>query len=346
MACPSFGSSSEVSLWYAADADIVINSLGAASQLSATATAWKPIPLTGESLAANLTSTVSEQITANRSYANSVLSGGEVSGTINFEAQANDFLYDMLICATQNAAKTSFESTGTAWAAAAAIKNASTKHCFAILRRVAVASGYDWYVYRGCQVGGMTLEIGTGALISGTINITGVRPDTVIESAATVSGWTYGSLVDTPLMSGPYSLREFSISTWNGSIWVPTSITMQSLSISIDNQMRAQNAVGINSIYAAAVASGRFKTTFSGSAYYANPKIYNALLGDTKIKIYGKLLDSSTDGIIFESHLCKVTSGASPAAGGPDQDLMISTEFQAFEDATSGTLKLTKVTTP
>ena len=224
MTCPSFGSSSEVSLWYAADADIVINSLGAASQLSATATAWKPIPLTGESLAANLTSTVSEQITANRSYANSVLSGGEVSGTINFEAQANDFLYDMLICATQNAAKTSFEPTGTAWAAAAAIKNASTKHCFAILRRVAVASGYDWYVYRGCQVGGMTLEIGTGALISGTINITGVRPDTVIESAATVSGWTYGSLVDTPLMSGPYSLREFSISTWNGSIWGPSPI--------------------------------------------------------------------------------------------------------------------------
>ena len=140
-------------------------------------------------------------------------------------------------------------------------------------------------------------------------------------------------------------MHNFAICAWNGSTWVDTSITMQSLSIAIDNQMRAQNAVGINSIYAAAVASGRFKTTFSGSAYYANPKFYNALLGDTKTKIYGKLLDSSTDGIIFESHLVKVTSGASPAAGGPDQDLMISTEFQAFEDATNGTVKITKVTT-
>ena len=32
MACPSFGSSSEVTLWYAADADIVVNSLGVATQ--------------------------------------------------------------------------------------------------------------------------------------------------------------------------------------------------------------------------------------------------------------------------------------------------------------------------
>ena len=344
MTCPAFGSTSEVSLWYAADADIVVNSLGVATQLSATATEWKPIGITGEAMAANLTSTISEQITVNRSYANSVLSGGEVSGTINFEAQANAFLYDMIICALQVNKLTSFEGS-TNWAAAEAIKNASTKHCFAILKRVAVASGYDWYVYRGCQVSGMNLEISSNALISGTVNITGVRPDTVIEATASVAGWTFAAQVETPLMSGPYSLRNFAISAWNGSTWVDTSITMQSLSIAIDNQMRAQNAVGINSIYAAAVASGRFKTTFSGSAYYANPKIYKALLGDTKIKIYGKLLDSSTDGIIFESHLCKVTSGASPAAGGPDQDLMISSEFQAFEDATNGTLKITKVTT-
>ncbi len=344
MACPSFGSSSEVSLWYAADADIVVNSLGVASQLSATATAWKPIPLTGESITANLSATVSEQITTNRSYANSVLTQGEVSGTINFEAQANDFLYDMIICALQVNKLTSFEGT-TNWAAAEAIKNASTKHCFAILKRVAVSSGYDWYVYRGCQVSGLTLEIGTNALVSGTINITGVRPDNVIEATASVAGWTYGTPSDVPLMSGPNSLRNFAISTWSGSAWVDTSITMQSLSIAIDNQMRAQNAVGVNSIYTAAVASGRFKATFSGSAYYANPKIYNSLLGDTKIKIYGKLLDSGTDGIIFESQLVKAVSGAVPSAAGADQDLMLSTEFQAFEDPTNGTLKITKVTT-
>ena len=35
---------------------------------------------------------------------------------------------------------------------------------------------------------------------------------------------------------------------------------------------------------------------------------------------------------------------ALPAAGA-DQDLMLSTEFQAFEDPTNGTLKITKVTT-
>ena len=91
MTCSSFGPSSEVSLWYAADAEIVVNSLGEASQLSATPTEWSPVPMTGEAINTNLAVSISGQITSNRSYANSLLTRGEVVGTINFEAQANTF---------------------------------------------------------------------------------------------------------------------------------------------------------------------------------------------------------------------------------------------------------------
>ncbi len=348
MACSAFGSSSEVTLWYAADQDVALDSNGDPGQLAdGSAIEWKPINITGESISTNLTSAVSEQITANRSYAGSKLTQGEVAGSFNYELQASTFIYDMLICALQDDADTSYETGGTAWADAAAIKNGSTKHCFALLKRVAVATGYDWYVFRGVQVSSMSFDISPNALLTGTVNIMGVRPDTTIEAATSVAGWTFADAENLPLMSGVDSLKNFSIKAWNGSAFVETDVTMQSVALNFDNQLRQQQAVGINSIYAAGVASGRFKATYSGSAYYADPKVYNAFVQDTTIQITGQLLDSDGNGIQFDSNFVKVTSGSVPMADGADQDLMISTEFQAFEDTTpvtgTGTITLTKI---
>lgn len=343
MACPSFGSSSEVSLWYAADAEIVVNSLGVASQLSATPTEWHPVPMTGEAINTNLAVSISEQITSNRSYANSLLTRGELVGTINFEAQANTFLYDMLICALQADLTTSFEG-GSNWLPMVDMRNASSKHCFALLRLVPAATGYDWYVYRGCQVGGISFDISPGALITGVVSLTGLRPDDVIEAQESVADWTFLPETYLPLMSGSGSLKNFFISSWNAPDWERVDVTLQSLSLAIDNQLRAQGTVNTNSIYAGGVGSGRFKATFSGSAYYSNPALYRALLNDTRIRIGGQLLDSEGDGFEFESTLAKVVSREPPMAGSPDQDLIVGTEFQAFEDQVNGTLRLTKYT--
>ena len=347
--CSAFGSSSEVTLWYAEDQEVADSSDGLGQLADGDPIEWLPINITGESISTNLSSAVSEQITANRSYAGSKLTQGEVSGSFNYEMQASSFIYDMLISVLQANKTAAFEGT-TNWAGAEGIKNGSTKHCFAILKRVAVASGnYDWYVFRGVQASSMTCDISPNALLTGTVNIMGVRPDTPIEAAATVTGWTFATPENLPLMSGVDSLKNFAISAWDGAQFVETDVTMQSVTINFDNQLRQQQAVGINTIYAAGVASGRFRATYSGSAYYADPKVYNAFVNDTTIRITGQLVDSDGDGLQFDSGFVKVTSGAIPMAGGPDQDLMISTEFQAFEDTTpvtgTGTVTITKITT-
>ena len=166
--------------------------------------------MTGEAINTNLAVSISEQITSNRSYANSLLTRGEVVGTINFEAQANTFLYDMLICALQANLTTSFEG-GSSWLPMVDMRNASSKHCFALLRRVPVSGGYDWYVYRGCQVGGISFEISPNALITGVVSFTGIRPDDVIEAQASVTDWTFLPETYLPLMSGGGSLKNFFI---------------------------------------------------------------------------------------------------------------------------------------
>jgi hypothetical protein len=99
--------------------------------------------LTGESLTANLSSTISEQITANRSYAGSKLSQGEISGAINYECQSSEFLYDMLICALQADATLTVSGSGGSWDADEAIQNGSSKQCLTFLKRVGVAGDDD-----------------------------------------------------------------------------------------------------------------------------------------------------------------------------------------------------------
>jgi hypothetical protein len=333
MACAAYSSTSEVSLYYTADTDD--------TTLWTSTVTWKPIPMTGESISTNLSSVISEQITPTRSYAGSKLSQGEVSGSFNFEAQAGDFFFDMLIAVLQADKETTVGTnpSGVTWDDGDTIKNGSTKHCFAFLKRVQVASGdWDWYIFRGIQIGSMSLDISPNALISGTVNVMGVRPESPQEDSAKPGSWTLSALTTLPLMSGVDSLKNFDILEGTNS----TGVTMQSVAMNFDNQLRQQQAVGINSIYAAGVASGRFMASYSGSAYYANPDIYNALVNDTNLSITGQLLDSSGNGIQFDSDFVKVTSGAIPTADGADQDLMISTEFRAFEDSTNGTVLIEK----
>ncbi len=433
MACPSFGSSSEVSLWYAIDPDpsqeLPDGSSGGA------AFTWYSVPMTGESISSNLTATISEQITSKRSYAGSKLSQGEVTGSFNFECQASQFVYNMLVCVTQADVELSFgagvagtsavnsgitvsgsdveidligltpevfatysvvissvehpftsvsvdleyiaaglaevitsggEYTATVsgevitieeaagnpvafrsyskseFSPGAFINNGSSKKCLVFLKAVRRPDNtYDYYPFRGVQIGSLSLEIQPSSLVAGTCNLMGVKPDAPIEETAPPSYWSFEDPQGiAPLMSGVDSLKEFYIRSSAG---VDTGLTMQSLAISLDNQLRQQPAVGINSPFAAGIASGRFMMTFSGSAYYSSPRIYKDFIADKALSVSGNLVDSAGSGFKFSSASVKVTQGGLPMAESPDQDLLITTEFRAFESGDQGTVSLVRL---
>lgn len=349
MACTAYGSTSEVSLWYAVDTDPDAD-LGA--------TDFAPIPITGESLDAALTSTISDQITPQRSYANSKLSQGEISGSFSFEASPGEFLENMLLAALQvNKAMVMPGDTRGAsnWQDTVAVTNASTKHCLCFLKKVANSSGnFDLYLFRGCQVSSMTLNMEPGQLITGDISIMGTglgNPvagtkvwENIAEGAAPLDSWdttTYVGFGQGDLMSGVDSLRSFTVTDSGGDM----GLIAQSLSLTIDNQLRQQFAVGTDNIFAAGVASGRFMASMSISAYYSNPSIFEAFTTDDTLSVTFDLKTGTPTtadlGFTFLMDKCKITSGSTPLAGGPDQDLLISTEIRAFEDATNGTMKIT-----
>lgn len=336
--CPSYGSTSEVSLYYAWDPDPTD------SDLTNNTVKWQQIRITGEDISLGLSSTQSAEITPQRSYSNSILTQGSVSGSFNFEASAG-FLDNWLVGALQAAKEMRWISTAKTadrWTHGEAITNGTTKHCLTLLQRVLLSNGnYDWYVFRGVQVSSLSLSFEPGAIITGTVNIMGTGAQSYENTAASAySGWTFTPDYGNPLMSAVSSLTGLQL---QNSSSVDQGIVFQNFSLTLDNQTREQFGVGTGSIYAAGVASGRFMATMEAAAYYSNPKIFNALAGDSEMKIVFSMLDSASEGYTWLFDKVKVTQGGKPNASQADDDLIVNASFQAFESQSNGTVKITKV---
>lgn len=354
MSCASFGSSSDVALFYAVDPDPTAD--------MPTTTAWKPVPYTAESLTSGLSSSVSEQINDTRSYSTSKLVSGEVAGSISFEVYFGSFVENMLISVLQDDTSALHVTEGTrSWDDTDVIRNGSTKKCFAFLKRVRRSTGtYDMFLFRGCQISSLSLNMDSGSVVTGDVSLmgTGVGDpgssvsvykniagtaaplDTAGIGNGTPSGdgWTFEGYPTTNLMSSAENFANFII---RDSGAADTGLVAQSVSVSIDNQMRTQMAVGEGTLYAKGIGSSRFMTTMSISAYYADPTIYEALLADENLSCTFDLKDDNTTGYSFSFPKIQVQSGGMPQAGSADSDLLLSTEFQAFEDPTNGTIRVT-----
>ena len=337
--CPSYGSSSEVSVYYTLDPDVTD------ADLTDNTLKWQQIRITGEALELSLTSTISEEITPQRSYSNSILTQGNVTGSFNFEASAG-FLDNWFVSVLQaTPAKQlrfiSVTPTDDRWTHGEAIQNGSNKQCLALLKRVGLSNGnYDWYVFRGVQVGSMTMSFEPGAIVTGSVNILGTGGQVVTDSANGSANWTLVSDYGNPLMNSISSLTNLELRSSGGS---DLGVVFQNFSMNLDNQLREQFGVGTDSIYAAGVASGRFMATMDASAYYSDATIYSNFVADNELKIAFSLTDSANEGWTFLFDKVKITGGSTPMAGGPDQDLLISSTFQAFESQSNGTVKITKV---
>ena len=333
MACPSFGSTSGVALYWTVDAD---PSASIATLLPGEAITWNEVPITGESLTSNQSSTISERITSTRAYADSTPSTGEVSGGFSYEFESGTFMNTMLKAVLQ---------AGGTWADQTSITNGSTPACFAFLKTVQRPGGTDYYVYRGVQVDTLSATISPGALIAGDVGLVGVRPGAAARGAASgnevlttkPASWTLVPKTTSRVMSSGWALQNFHIMDSSGT---PLALTVQEISFSFSNAMRQQTAVGLGDVYSAGVASDRFEAKISASVYYANSALVDSFLANEELKIAFDLADSADQGWHFLFDKCKPLSAPDPQASASGQDLMQSVEFQAFQSASDGTVSI------
>ena len=286
-------------------------------------TDWLTLPFTGESLSEKLTSAQSAAMRDDRQFASSRLVRGESTGDISLEMAYGKWFDEVLSGVLQ---ATPYPDNPLA-AQVDTIANGKTKTFFAFEKRLEAETGFTYTVFQDCQLNTLSFDIQSNALVTMSLGVIGL---TATTGTTEVANSTYTNFNIDDQMDSSFGA---SIS-FKDQANVPIDVTAQNFTLSIDNQMRGQQAVGY--FYNAGVASGRFKATLSATIYFRNMDLYNKFKSNTGIKVEIVLSDSAGNSYRFNMDNVKTTSH-DVVAGGADQDQTVTVELQAFPSGGAGT---------
>lgn len=175
--------------------------------------------------------------------------------------------------------------------------------------------------YKGMIASKMDLKIGVGSIITGSFDFMGkdmaIAAVTGMGTVAASQGFTPANAV-----KGIFDIFEAGAS-------ITATTYIKSADISIDNTLRAQEAVGV--FGNAGVAAGTIKVTGKLELYFADATMYNKFLNNTETSLTIPILDNSGNGYVIVYPRAKYTSGKVNSSG-LDQDDMLSMDFQALMD--------------
>lgn len=185
--------------------------------------------------------------------------------------------------------------------------------------------------YTGMIPSKMDLKLSVGAIISGTFDFMG-KSFNLLQ--ATSMGTLTASQAFTPANAtrGVFDIFE------NGAL-ISVTTYIKSADLSIDNSLRAQEAVGV--FGNAGIAAGTMQNTGKLEMYFADATVYNRILLGTASSLSVPVLDVEGNGYVYYFPRIKYTA-AKVGVGGLDQDNMLSMDFQALPDITVGSPTLGK----
>ncbi|QJA43171.1 hypothetical protein [Phaeobacter phage MD18] len=185
----------------------------------------------------------------------------------------------------------------------------------------------QYMVQDGMVPGTFSLEVATGAIITGTIGFQGratqLRQSTVL---ADTGSYTVLSSQTGEVMNATTNVGEIEKdgSTFGASI--------QSISLSGEANLRQQAAVG--SKFAKGIGAGRFNLTGSMTVYFEDEKLFSDFINHETVSLSFAVTDLDGQSEIFTIPAIKFSQDQI-APGGIDQDVFDNVEWTAFRDPTT-----------
>lgn len=186
--------------------------------------------------------------------------------------------------------------------------------------------------YTGMIPSKMNLKFSVGSILSGSFEFMGKSMNLL---QATSMGTPTASQTFTPANA---TKGIFDVFEGGASIGATTYI--KSGEITVDNSLRAQEAVGV--FGNAGVAAGTLKVNGKLEVYFADATMYQKFISGNASSLTIPVLDVDGNGYVYHFPRIKY-SAAKVAVGGLDQDNMLSMDFDALmdTDATSPTYQKT-----
>jgi hypothetical protein len=179
------------------------------------------------------------------------------------------------------------------------------------------------------RVGSFGLNVASGELVSGTINLMG--KETTASPATTLGASPYDVLASTatPVLNATTNVGSIYK---NGEL---LATALQSIEITGEAALREQRAVG--SRFPAGIGTGRFNLTGTITSYFETLEMYDHFLNHDTISLAFPFEDNSFNNYWFTIPALKITSDPI-APGGIDQDVLEELEFTAIRDPNLNTM--------
>lgn len=203
------------------------------------------------------------------------------------------------------------------------IRNGVTEQSWTMVKVLNDATVATRQIFRGMRVGGLSLDMSTGAILTGAINLMGKSSE---WSEAAFAGETIVPATSTEVMNSVTDVQDIQ---QNGATMGTTGSMMQ-LGLEIDNQHREQKGIGV--LGNAGVAAGQLMVNVTAQQYFETKA--QADLFDAATSFSFNLRITGQDGYtyIFTMPKCKYESFVVNASG-LDTDVMADTQFTALRDA-------------
>ena len=282
--------------------------------------------------ATTLGTTASDQIT--RSAGSFLKDGFQVGDSITLANSAtNDGTYT--IEALNDTAITTVETSLTTESgggdetltagATDVLKGALEKKSFTIEMTFESGATDTYFRFTGCRTGQLDLNFAANEFVTGRLAYTGGGGS---KAAAAIGGATYTAAGVNPVMSA-VDVANITIAG------VTMTLFVQSFTMSLNNNLRAQNAV--DSLGAIGVAYGRREITGSLTAYLDEQgasELYDAFDDHTAASLLWSVSDGANT-YNFRLPRTKISTATTPTPGN-SEDIFLNIDYQGLVDPEAG----------
>ena len=282
--------------------------------------------ITGESLAGNAQTQISNALNSSRQIQDSFLNGLDVSGSLDFEfskSTAMTLLFESAMGDATVSATTNRD-----------IRVGNDQISFTIEKRFEDASDpgvYLYHRYTGCVVNTLSLTMSAGSEVTGSAGIIGkeLTTDTVI-----ITGATYPA-VTVDVFRAP-DIDSIVIDNVAGTLATAISTAcITDTTISLNNNYRGIQCLG--TLGNKEVVIGTFECSYSQTIFFSHSQLMDDFLDQVQIDEVITLGDDTTDNhYVFTTTNGKVSSN-NVVAGGQGTDVVNACEITWLYDSSLGT---------